>query len=104
MLYSGRSPLTTTPVAHGADQGAIAAALPKIPAAGAAHVAAFAPAVELRLRALFGEEVETLSQRPWRPVVLGALVLGVASGALPCLAMLDPVAELAQLLRACCLP
>ena len=76
-------------LANGADRRAIAAALLKVPPAAAAHAASFAPAVELRLRALLGEDVETVAGRSWSRV----LSLGVAAGAAACLALVHPVGQ-----------
>lgn len=85
-------------LAHGADRRAIASALLKVPPSGAAHACAFAPAVELRLRALLGDEVGLPRPRSWWAITIGA-VLGAAA----CLAVLHPaVAPAAEILRACC--
>lgn len=84
-------------LAHGADRRAIAAALMKIPPATAAHAASFAPAVELRLRALLGEDVGTAG-RPWS----GVLALGVAVGGTACLAFVHPVWQYVEAARSCC--
>lgn len=84
-------------VAEGADRGAIARALLKVPPATTAHAAAFAPAVELRLRALLGDEVDIAPSRSRRALAIGAVIgIGV------CLAMLHPAAQLVGALAACC--
>lgn len=84
-------------IACGVDRRAIASALLKVPPAGAVHAAAFAPAVELRLRALLGDHVEVPAGRPWVAVTTGALI-----GAAVCLAMLHPAAALVDVIRVCC--
>lgn len=84
-------------IAQGADRRAIASALLKVPSAGAAHAAAFAPAVELRLRALLGEEPAHPRQWSWAAIVIGAVL-----GTVACLAMLHPAAAVADIVRACC--
>jgi beta-lactamase regulating signal transducer with metallopeptidase domain len=71
---------------HGATPSAIASAVLKVAPAGPVHAAAFSPAVELRMRALLGEEVSpraSLRRFGWLPA--GALV----GGAL-CMAALHP--------------
>lgn len=84
-------------LAHGADRRAIAAALLKVPTATTAHAAPFAPAVELRLRALLDDETQVPAPRPLR-----AWLLGAGLGTVICLAMLHPAAQLVAVLRACC--
>lgn len=84
-------------MANGADRRAIAAALLKVPPVATAHAAAFAPAVELRLRALLGDDVGTGPSRS-RP----ALAIGASIGIAACLAMLYPASQLVDALRACC--
>ena len=82
-------------VAQGARPRAIASALFKVAPADVAHAAAFAPAVELRLRALLGDEV--VVRRPWwRAAAAGAMV-----GVPGCLVMLHHVSAPA-LLAVCC--
>lgn len=84
-------------IARGVDRRAIASALLKVPPAGAVHAATFAPAVELRLRALLGDDPDVGRARPWVAVTIGAAV-----GAAVCLAMLHPTAGVIDALRACC--
>ena len=84
-------------IAQGADRRAIASALLKVPTVGAAHAAAFAPAVELRLRALLGDEPARPRRGSWV-----AIAIGVVVGAVVCLAMLDAPAAVADILQACC--
>lgn len=84
-------------VENGADRRSIAAALLKVSPVAAAHAAPFAPAVDLRLRALLGDEPELITQRPWRALLVGAVL-----GTVVCLVMLHPVAQLVDVLRACC--
>lgn len=84
-------------LAHGVDRRAIASALLKVPPAGAVHAAAFAPAVELRLRALLGDNLTVPGRRPWAAITVGAVV-----GAAVCLAMLHPAAAAIDVIRACC--
>lgn len=83
-------------LAHGADRRAIASALLKIPAAGAAPASAFAPAAELRMRALLGDDVPVGSTRSW------AITMGIVVGSLLCLAMLHPAAQAMAAIWACC--
>lgn len=68
---------------RGVDRRTIASALSKVPPAGAVHAAGFAPAVELRLRALLGEDLDVAPRCPWPALAFGALV-----GAGMCLTML----------------
>lgn len=84
-------------LAEGADRRAIARALLKVPAATTAHAVAFAPAVELRLRALLGDEVDTAPWRSRRALTIGA-VIGIGA----CIAMLHPAAQLVDALAGCC--
>lgn len=84
-------------LAHGADRRAIASALLKVPTVGAAHAAAFAPAVELRLQALLGDEPARPRPGPWAAIAVGAV-----AGTAACLAMLHPPAAIADAVRACC--
>lgn len=84
-------------MAKGADRRAIASALLKVPPAGAAHAAGFGSAVDLRLRALLGDEVDLRGRRSWRAVTAGAF-----AGAAVCLAMLHPAMSVAEFVRACC--
>lgn len=85
-------------LANGADRSAIAAALFKVPPTAAVHAASFAPAVDLRLRALLGEDVETVEGRSWSRVV----ALGVAAGGTVCVALAHPVGQYLEALRSCC--
>lgn len=86
-------------MAHGVDRRAIASALLKVPPARGAHAAAFAPAIELRLRALLGDDIALPlpRPRPWLAVTAGAIV-----GTAACLAMLHPAVSVVDLARACC--
>lgn len=84
-------------LAQGADRRAIASALLKVAPAGAAHASAFAPAAELRLRALLGDETDPSRPRPWLAITVGA-----ALGTAVCLTMLLPGAPVADIIRACC--
>jgi Zn-dependent protease with chaperone function len=69
---------------HGVPASAIASALTKVSPAGPAHVPGFSPAVDLRLRALLGDDVETSSPRRWRWIASG-----VALATAACVAVLD---------------
>lgn len=82
-------------MAHGARPRSIASALFKIAPADISHAAAFAPAVELRLRALLGEEV--VVRRPaWGAAATGAMV-----GVLGCIVILHHLSSPA-LIAVCC--
>jgi beta-lactamase regulating signal transducer with metallopeptidase domain len=84
-------------MANGVDRRAIASALLKVPPAGAAHAAGFGSAVDLRLQALLGDEVDLQGRRSWLAVTVGAI-----AGAAVCLAMLHPAAPVAEIVQACC--
>lgn len=84
-------------IAHGADRRAIASALLKVPSIGAAHAAAFAPAAELRLRALLGEEPARPRRWSWAAIAIGAVL-----GTVTCLAILHPAAQIVDIIRECC--
>lgn len=84
-------------IANGADRRAIASALLKVPPTGTIHASAFAPAVELRLRALLGDEPTLPPPRPWI-----AILAGVVLGAATCLALLHPTAQVVEAIRVCC--
>lgn len=86
-------------IAHGVGRPAIASALLKVPTAGLAHAAGFAPAAELRLRALLDDE----PQVDRRPRLLRGITAGVLVGAAGCLLMLHMAMVLAaDALAACC--
>lgn len=60
---------------QGVDPRSIASALIKVPPTGPLYAAAFTPAVELRLCALLGDNVELPHEGPpWRAVATGAMV------------------------------
>lgn len=84
-------------IARGADRRAIASALFKVPPTGAVHAAAFAPAIELRLRALLDGHPARQRPRPWLAITLGVIV-----GATACVAIVHPATPLAGLVKACC--
>lgn len=69
----------------GATRSAIASALLKVAPDSTGHAAAFAPATELRLRALLADGPPTSPPR-WRAVLAG-LAIGVAA----CLAIVHPI-------------
>lgn len=73
-----------TALSRGASRAAIASALLKVGRLEPAGAAGFAPAVDLRLRALLGDE--TFSPRPRR---WGAAVAGLALGTALCLLLLQ---------------
>lgn len=69
-------------VAHGATRRDLASALLRLPPLTRAHVAGFTPAVELRLRALLGEEVAVgVSPALRRGAALG---IGAIGGSITC--------------------
>lgn len=69
----------------GASRAAIASALLKVSPASMGHAAAFAPAAELRLRALV-EGLPSVSTPRWRAVLTGAAV-----GLVGCLVVVHPI-------------
>jgi beta-lactamase regulating signal transducer with metallopeptidase domain len=86
-------------LAHGACRPAIASALLKVPTTGHAHAAGFAPAAELRLRALLDDQ----PQAKRRPRLLRAAGAGALVAAVGCLTVLHVATVLAaDTLAACC--
>lgn len=75
-------------LAHGATLRDLASALLRLPPLTRAHVAGFTPAVELRLRALLGDEVAVEAPPALRRGV--ALGLGAIGGAITCTWFLHP--------------
>ena len=69
-------------LAHGATRSDLASALLRLPPLGRAHVAGFTPAVELRLRALLGDEVAVGVPPALRRSA--ALGLGAVGGSITC--------------------
>lgn len=83
---------------QGVDPQSIASALLKVPPTGPLHTATFTPSVELRLRALLGDEVVlTHTRGPWRAIATGT-VIGLAL----CITMSASTLGIAGILRWCC--